>query len=49
MAIISIGICISENLLLSIGIGLVGIFLHWWNAVTLLKSLSHGRVRISHA
>ena len=31
MAIIGIGICIGENLLLGIGIGLVGIFLYWWN------------------
>ena len=25
------GICIGQNLLLGIGIGLVGIFLHRWN------------------
>ena len=31
MAIIGIGVCIGENLLLGIGIGLVGIFLYWWN------------------
>ena len=31
MAIIGIGICIGENLLLGIGIGSVGIFLYRWN------------------
>ena len=31
MAIIGIGICIGENLLLGIGIGSVDIFLYQWN------------------
>ena len=29
MAIIGIGTCIGENLLLGIGIGSVGVFLYW--------------------
>ena len=36
MAIIGIGICIGENLLLGIGIGLVGIFLYRWNPTFML-------------
>ena len=31
MAIIGISICIGESLLIDIGIGSVGIFLHQWN------------------
>ena len=38
MAIIGIGICIGENLLLGIGIGSVGIFLYRWNPSNNLAS-----------
>ena len=38
MSIIGIGICIRENVLLGIGIRLVGIFLYRWNPTAITRN-----------